>query len=318
MCRILFGFFIIIAILGAIIGTSRYRSELGMARQRLDKLGSQVVETSCGPIEYARVGEGYPVLVIHGNGGGFDQGLALAQGYLRQGFQVIAPSRFGYLRSSLPSGATPASQADAYACLLDSLGIDRVAIFTISAGVTSSVQFALHYPERVSALILQSPNAPGKVGFVPPPKPVFNALMHSDFAFWALTTYFGSSMHPLVGVPKGFTLTPELKDEVEAALSGVLPVSPRAGGVVFDTYVSNPEINNYPLAKVQAPTLVISAVDDPEALHENARTLANQIPGARLLVVPDGGHLLLGHTEEVKAEIFQFLQQNVAEMTNSH
>jgi len=317
MNRFLFGSFIIIAILGGIAGTSRYRSELGLARQRLYNLGSQVIETSCGPIEYARVGEDYPVLVIHGNGGGFDQGLALAQGYLGQGFQVIAPSRFGYLRSPLPPGATPTKQADAYTCLLDALGIDRVAIFAVSAGVTSSVQFALRYPERVSALILQSPNAPGKVGLVPPPKPVFNALMHSDFSFWALTTYFGSSMHPLVGVPKNFTLTPEFQDEVEAALRGVLPVSARADGSVFDTYVSNPEINIYPLTNIKTPTLVISAVDDPMALHEGARVLAKQIPNARLWAIPDGGHLLLGHTEEVKGQIVQFLQQHAAEMTNN-
>ena len=37
----------------------------------------QVIETDCGPIEYARIGEGYPVLVVQGDMGGFDQGLML-------------------------------------------------------------------------------------------------------------------------------------------------------------------------------------------------------------------------------------------------
>lgn len=98
------------------------------------------------------------MLVVHGNGGGFDQGLGLAHDYLGEGFQVIAPSRFGCLRSPLPDGATVALQADAYACLLDALHIRQVAVFTTSAGVTSSLQFAMRQPERVTALVLHSPN----------------------------------------------------------------------------------------------------------------------------------------------------------------
>ena len=34
-----------------------------------------------------------------------------------------APSRFGYLRTPLPSDASPAAQADAHSCLLDALGL---------------------------------------------------------------------------------------------------------------------------------------------------------------------------------------------------
>lgn len=295
----------------------RYQSDLQADRQRIERLGSQRIDTPCGAIEFAQVGSGEPVLVVHGNGGGFDQGLSFAQGYLGGGFQVIAPSRFGYLRTPLPEGATVARQADAYACLLDALGIDQVAIFATSAGVTSSIQFALRYPERVSALIFLSPNPPGEVGLLPPPKAVFNMLMRSDFAYWALSMYFRPSMQALAGVPKGFPLTPEFQTEVKAVLSSVMPVSQRADGILFDTYISNPEINEYPLDQVQARTLVISAVDDPMALHAGARLLADRIPHARLLAVPDGGHLLLGHTEAVKAEINQFLRSNPTLMKNS-
>ena len=316
MEKFLIGLFIVLLGIAALAGvaTVRYRGEIRTIQEHIDSLGSQVVKTNCGPIEYAQIGEGYPVLVVHGNAGGFDQGLTLAQGYLDQGFQVIAPSRFGYLRSSLPLEATPALQADAFVCLLDALGIDQVAVLTTSAGVTSSVQFALRHPDRISALILHSPNAPGKVEFATPPKSVFSALIHNDFAYWVLNTYLQSSMQFLVGVPKSFILTPEFQSQVKETMTSVFPVSKRADGMIFDTYVSNPEINHYPLPEIKSPTLVISALDDPMALHENARTMAEQIPNARLLVVPDGGHLLLGHTIEVRAEITQFLHDNVLEL----
>jgi pimeloyl-ACP methyl ester carboxylesterase len=305
--------YLIIGIMGSallifgVVSGVRFRREITNARERLERLDSQVVQTECGPIEVAVRGEGQPVLVIHGNGGGFDQGLGLAEAYIDQGFQVIAPSRFGYLRSPVPLGADLAMQADAYACLLDSLGIGRVAIFTTSAGVTSTIRFALRHPERVSGLILHSPNAPGEVGLVAPPRAVFSALVHSDYGFWAMSTYMRPLMQSLVGVPKDFALTPEYQAQVQEILASSLPVDPRGDGIVFDTYVSNPEINHYPLEDVKTPTLVISAVDDPMALHSGARVLAERIPDARLVAVPDGGHIMLGHGDEVRQEVSQFL-----------
>jgi pimeloyl-ACP methyl ester carboxylesterase len=53
------------------------------------------------------------------------------------------------------------------------------------------------------------------------------------------------------------------------------------------------------------------------AVPKNVRGLTDHIPNARLFVVPDGGHWLLGHTEEVKSEITQFLRNNLAMVKNS-
>jgi pimeloyl-ACP methyl ester carboxylesterase len=257
-----------LTVLGVLTGIP-YRRDMQAMRQKLDVSGSQIINTKCGPVEFARYGSGYPVLSIHGNGGGFDQGLSLAQTYLGEGFQIIAPSRFGYLGSPLPGGATPVDQADTYACLLDALDIQQVAIFTTSAGVTSSIQFALRYPERLSAMILHSPNAPGKVDVQLPPQPVFRTMLRSDFLYWLVGTNMLSMF-----VPKELPLTDEMAADVRQAALSVLPSSRRANGMVFDTYFGNQEINHYPLEQVRTPTLVVSAVDDPAALHENARTLA--------------------------------------------
>ena len=59
-----------------------YARDLANARARL--VGrSSTLETSLGTIEYADVGEGEPILIVHGAGGGFDQALDMA------GAQVI-------------------------------------------------------------------------------------------------------------------------------------------------------------------------------------------------------------------------------------
>ncbi len=52
---------------------TRYHREIRVIKEYIDSLGSKVVETDCGSIEYARIGKGYPVLAVHGNAGGFDQ-----------------------------------------------------------------------------------------------------------------------------------------------------------------------------------------------------------------------------------------------------
>lgn len=101
----------------------RYRSDLAAAKARVSS-GSKLASTPAGLIEYADVGTGMPVLVINGAGGGFDQALEFGHPLIDSGFRVIAPSRFGYLRTPLPKNASPMAQADAHAFLLDVLQVD--------------------------------------------------------------------------------------------------------------------------------------------------------------------------------------------------
>jgi pimeloyl-ACP methyl ester carboxylesterase len=88
----------------------------------------------------------------------------------------------------------------------------------------------------------------------------------------------------------------------------ILPVNPRPDGVLFDMYVSNPDVNiGYPLEEIAVPVLIVNAVDDPLTLYKNAQAAAERIPGARLVTIEDGGHMMLGHEERVKSEIVTFL-----------
>jgi pimeloyl-ACP methyl ester carboxylesterase len=292
----------------AAVAYARYRRDIRVARARLARGGTQVVETVCGPIEYAALGEGHPVLVVHGILGGFDQGLVIARGNVGQGFRSIAPSRFGYLCTPLPDDASPAGQADAFACLLDALGIQRTAVLGTSAGGTSAIQFALRHPDRCSALVLFSSAAPGETEAVLLPEALVNVMFKSDFLFWLLTTYFRPSLSSMMGVPKGFELTPEYKADVAQVMTTILPVNPRSDGAVFDMFVSNPDVNTgYPVEEIAVPVLIVNAVDDPLCLFANARSLAERIPGAKLIAIEDGGHMMLGHEERLRSEITGFL-----------
>jgi pimeloyl-ACP methyl ester carboxylesterase len=245
------GALVITVVLVVLLVYARYRRDMRSAQERLESGDSQVIETDCGPIEYTTFGEGTPVLVVHGIFGGFDQGLVIARGNVGEEFHSIVPSRFGYLRTPLPNDASPAGQADAFVCLLDALDIQQAAIMGTSAGGTSAIQFALRHPERCSALVLFSSSAPGETEAALPPEPLVKVAFKSDLLFWLLTTYFRSSLNSIMGVPKGFELTPEFKADVAEVMKTILPVNPRSDGAVFDMFVSNADINSgYPLEEI--------------------------------------------------------------------
>lgn len=90
----------------------------------------------------------------------------------------------------------------------------------------------------------------------------------------------------------------------------ILPVNPRSDGAVFDMFVSNADINTgYPLEEITVTVLIVNAVDDPLTLYENAQSMAERIPGAKLLTIESGGHMLLGHEERIRTEIVAFLEE---------
>ena len=131
---------------------------LAETRERLLVLEAEgsLAETRHGPIEYMSWGEGPPVLVVHGAGGGFDQGRLLAQAIGGDGFRWIAVSRFGYLGSAMPDAASIAAQAEAFVDLLDALGVERVSILAMSGGVPPSLKFVEMFPDRVDRMMLVS------------------------------------------------------------------------------------------------------------------------------------------------------------------
>lgn len=113
----------------------------------------QVVATARGPVEVARVGRGPAVVAVHGIPGSWRQAVPLALD-LAGDFEVLLPSRPGYGTTPLATGRSPADQADAYAALLDALGLGAAAVVGISGGGPSSLAFAQRHPGRTRALVL--------------------------------------------------------------------------------------------------------------------------------------------------------------------
>jgi len=91
-------------------------------------------------------------------------------------------------------------------------------------------------------------------------------------------------------------------------MRNILPLSDRVAGIAVD---SSTEIAPWPLEKVTAPTLVISAKDDLFGTLPGAHFTAAHIPGAELEVLESGGHLMLGQRDRVNAIIASFLKRRL-------
>ena len=282
-----------------------YRRDIDAARRRLaDCEGRILRDPRFGDIEYTEWGEGPAMLLSHPLFGGFDMMTGFAETYIGAGHRFVAASRFGYLGSSLPPAAMPAGQADAYALLLDALGIDRAAVFGYSGGGPSAIQFAHRHAGRTTALILLASALPGKAGA--PPKAIAQAFFGSDRLFWLLKSYAPSLFARILGMPKGFRPTPGERGQIEQTMNSLFPIHPRKRGVLLDLYVSNPDVQAYPLEELSVPTLIINAKDDGLSAFDNAAQASRRIRRSKLVAIDRGGHLLLGSEGRIKEEIAAF------------
>jgi 2-hydroxy-6-oxonona-2,4-dienedioate hydrolase len=277
---------------------------------------SKVIQCRFGDLEYAEVGTGTPFLMVHGSGGGFDQGLFFAKRFVDAGYRVIAPSRFGYLRSAFPADPSSENQADAFVDLLDTLGVEKVAIAGGSAGALSALAFAIRHPDRCAALLPLIP-----ASYVPRDTPVQSvppdqmriamALLKSDFLFWAAINTMPDLLTEALLATKPTLI--KAADEAERArahhiLESILPVSRRVRGLINDAQLAgNP--TKMDIESIRAPTLAVSYEDDSFGTAAAARHIGEKVPGARVHIFPDGGHIGIGHDAESFALIDNFLRE---------
>jgi pimeloyl-ACP methyl ester carboxylesterase len=174
------------------------------------------------------------------------------------------------------------------------------------------VELALRHPDRVAALILIVP------GLYSPARPVsIEASRGSrfafwvvnaggDFAWWAAEKIAPSMLIRFVGVrPALVAAAPKAERErVMSIVKSIEPLSLRFRGINVD---STPNLRELPLEKITAPTLIASAHDDLFNTLPAAEFAASRIPGAKLVVYAAGGHLLLGHGQEVRTAVRMFL-----------
>jgi pimeloyl-ACP methyl ester carboxylesterase len=303
------------------------------ASWRADKLSAldsagEIAETEKGQIEYLIRGEGPSVLVFHGAPGGYDQAMLVGSLFAEDEFNVVAPSRPGYLRTPLTSGQTPEQQADALAALIDTMGIPSVAVVASSSGAPAAVQFVLRHPDRVWALVLLSP-VTRFASDAPLSRADFGKLLFDRFTgdFGAWLAVEAAERDPRRMLERIFemenqgtraereNLTDYILNDADqlewlrSLVGTFVPPSARATGFRNDLQQLRAPVE-LPFEQIETPTLVVHGMADKVVPLSDVEAIAARIPGAILYTVEGAGHLVeLGpRATEVQTKIVGFLR----------
>jgi pimeloyl-ACP methyl ester carboxylesterase len=276
----------------------------------------RAIATRSGPVEAAVLGDGPPVLALHGAMGGWDQGVLLARSVGAQGFRWIAPSRPGYLGTPLSGGRTPEAQADLHAALLDALGVDAAAVVAVSGGGPSALAFALRHPRRCRALVLVSACCTGNIPVrlplawyvmklaarVPPLVAAMRRKAEGDPAASARRS-----------IPDAAVRERTMRDPEAWALMRALQLSTldrmalRLPGTEVDIATSRSDLG-FELERISAPVLAVHGTADRAAPFAQAEAVRARVPGAELLAIEGGEHVaLFTHLAEIRARVGPFL-----------
>jgi 3-oxoadipate enol-lactonase len=250
--------------------------------------------TSTG-IMYEVHGSGPAVVLITGSN--LDRRMWAAEvSWLKERHTVVCYDLRAHGQSD--DARAPFSHVGDLFAVLDTLGIHKAALVGLSAGSTIALDAALHAPERITALVLA---APAISGFTPRERPAFfaplvAALQQRDYAA-AAEVMLAS---PLLDVP----------DRSRALVRQMVTENHRLWAVPRGLMQGADRPAAQRLEEVRAPTLVVVGDRDLAAQREQAGVLGERIPGARMVIIPGGGHMLnLTSVERFRQLVSEFLDR---------
>jgi 3-oxoadipate enol-lactonase len=200
---------------------------------------------------------------------------------LRKRFRTIALDNRGVGQSDAPPGVySMALMASDAAAVLDAAGIESVHVFGVSMGGMIAQELALQYPNRVRSLILGCTAAGGPHAVQAEPE-ALQALLRRDVT----PEESKETIIPFIYDPA----TPRERIDEDMAIR--MKWYPTAQGYMgqlqgifgWEAYSR--------IAQITVPTLVIHGETDRLVPAANSRLIAEKMPGAKLVLIPNASHI---------------------------
>ena len=262
--------------------------------QQLADPDSLFIEVNGQSLHVKRYGDGEPAfLLLHGFASNTYTWHKVVDTLARQG-TVIVYDRIGFGLSARPltwEGVNPytrdAQVAQAIG-LLDALAVDKAILVGNSAGGTVATEITLAHPERVSALVLVDAAIYTGGGAPPFIKPLLRTPQMRHLGPLVSRSFLsqGGSLLDLAWHDPGL-VTPE---DI-AAYEKPLRVENWDKALWEFTLASESSDLSERLNELTLPVLVITGDDDRIVPTEESVRLADELPNAELVVIPDTGHL---------------------------
>ncbi len=200
---------------------------------------------------------------------------------LAKRFHTVALDNRGVGQSDAPPGIySIALMASDAAAVLDTAGIESAHVFGVSMGGMIAQEFALQYPNRVRSLILGCTAAGGPHAVQAEPEALQAVLRRNVTPEQAKETII-----PFIYDPA----TPRERIDEDMAIRMKWYPSPQGymgqlqGIFGWEAYSR--------IAQITAPTLVIHGESDRLVPAANGRLIAEQIPGSKLVLIPNASHI---------------------------
>jgi pimeloyl-ACP methyl ester carboxylesterase len=235
-------------------------------------------------------------------------------------FHVVAPDLPGFGFSDAPDRKrfryTFENLAKVIGRFVETIGLERYAIYVFDYGAPVGLRLALAHPERIAAIISQNGNAYEEglsQGWNPIQKYWKEPTPENRLALREFLTPEATKSQYLYGVPDSTLVAPEAY-----ALDSALLARPGNDEIQLDLfldYASNvalyPKFQEYFRSK-QPPTLAVWGKSDPFFLPPGAEAFKRDNPGAEVRFYNTGHFALETHHQEIAGAIRDFLSRNVA------
>ncbi len=286
--------------LGIALETVPYPRPVRFLSKEID---GQPVRLAYMDVAPAGAPNGKTVLLLHGKNfyGSYWEGTIAA--LTAAGYRVVVPDQLGFGKSSKPDLAYSFDLlASNTAELLDSLGVQKVAVVGHSMGGMLAVRFARAYPDRTTHLVLENPNGLEDYRFAIPPQPT-RKVYETELA--------DSDPEKLRAFYKRYFVEwkPEYERFVEVrarvALGGEYPRWAKSSALTYQMIYQQPVRHEFGLIRV--PTLLVIGQADRTVVGRNyasaeatkmlgqypqlGKDAARDIPGGRLVELPNVGHI---------------------------
>lgn len=255
------------------------------------------------PFHYAERGAGVPFIFQHGLGGDTAQPLGLLRP--PAGVRLIAFDCRGH-------GQTPPGEADGltfenlagdWLALMDHLGLERAIAGGISLGAALALHVALHYPERVLALVLVRP------AWMDGALPEANRFLYAELAALIRRHGVATAQAAFEALPGYAAVRQESPAAAEAFLRQFESAQAEAAVARLEKLPAQTPHPRSDWAKLRAPALVLACRDDRLHPFELAQELAAGLPGAEFVEVAPRHTNAPQHMADVQRAVEAFLSR---------
>jgi 3-oxoadipate enol-lactonase len=256
-------------------------------------------------LRWESAGAGHPLLLIMGlglSGGAWWRSVPPLAKRLR----VITYDHRGTGGSTaLMYTYTTEAMADDALAVLDGAGVERAHVYGISLGGMVAQQLALRHPERVAGLVLGATHAGGRRAIAADEEVLSFFRRRSELpaeeSAWGSVAY---NYSPRARRRMATRIAEDVARRLENPFDEHAYRAQMCAAGLHNCYGR--------LSRLQHPTLVVHGSADRVIPVENARLMAERIPGAKLRILRDCGHLYPTEAPRVNQAIGDFLAEVAA------